>query len=73
MISRDSLKKRRKKGLERLKFWRCETFTKKSVGKAGTTPCPCSCVYCANPRRTQKGKERLTLQEKRLEPIKELL
>lgn len=38
---------------------------KRFVGKMASTPHPCSCSMCCNPRRNSKGRGRLTLQEKR--------
>jgi len=39
------------------------------------TPTPCSCQMCCNVRKSSwaKGKERLTLQERRQENIKDLV
>nr|DAV24973.1 MAG TPA: hypothetical protein [Caudoviricetes sp.] len=71
MIDRDSLRKRRNKGLKIIKE-HIQQFhnsgeninDKKRIGKYGTTPKMCSCWMCGNRRRTQKGSERLTIQER---------
>lgn len=36
-----------------------------------TTGTPCSCVLCGNPRRHRKGRERLTMAERRAFTIAE--
>ncbi|MDR3640773.1 MAG: hypothetical protein P4L39_05575 [Humidesulfovibrio sp.] len=67
MISRESVEKRRRKGRRMCKLWQYpeEYFTPRNIGRAGRTPVLCSCLMCGNLRRTQKGKERLTMQERR--------
>ncbi len=65
MIDREALRIRRSKGLKMCKAFRLKSFTGKAVGRNGTTPCPCSCWMCGNPRLHRKGRERLTLQERR--------
>jgi len=72
MINRKALEIRHRKGLRQLRLIRrriwpyCQDdITPGRIGFTGTTPVPCSCLMCGNYRRTQKGKERLTLQERR--------
>lgn len=68
MIDRKALEIRHRKGLRQCKErWRYEDkwLTPRAIGIAGITPVPCSCLLCGNYRRTQKGKQRLTLQERR--------
>jgi hypothetical protein len=67
MIDRKALEIRHRKGVRQLQRWmyRPESITADNIGFAGTTPVPCSCFMCGNYRRTQKGKKRLTLQERR--------
>jgi hypothetical protein len=35
----------------------------RNVGRMANTPHPCSCRCCGNPRRHEKGKASLTIQE----------
>lgn len=67
MIRRNALEIRKKKGLRQCKRWsyKKQWITPRVIGRAGTTPVPCSCSMCGNPRRHYKGWERLTLQERR--------
>ena len=66
MIDRSALAIRRRKGIRQLKRWSCREITPRYIGRAGTTPVPCSCWMCGNPRHKMKGKkERLTIQEQR--------
>lgn len=67
MIDREALAIRHRKGLRQCKRWRIgpDWLTPVFIGRAGTTPVPCSCSMCGNPRHTGKGKDRLTLQERR--------
>lgn len=67
MIDRKALAIRRRKGLRQCKRWGIsqDWLTPVFIGRAGTTPVPCSCPMCGNPRRTAKGKERLTMQERK--------
>jgi hypothetical protein len=45
---------------------------KKFIGKLANTPHPCSGSCCGNPRRHYKGKDGLTIQERReLEGLKQ--
>ena len=37
----------------------------KFIGRMAHTPHPCSCLGCGNPRRKSKGKEIITLQERK--------
>ncbi|MCM1513045.1 MAG: hypothetical protein NC112_08080 [Oxalobacter formigenes] len=37
------------------------------IGKFVETPKMCSCWMCGNPRRYAKGKEQLTIQERRFQ------
>lgn len=37
----------------------------KSIGRMAHTPHPCSCRCCGNPRKHEKGKAILTIQELR--------
>ena len=39
--------------------------TKHNVGMLYHTRTPCSCAMCGNPRHFDKGKEKLTMQERR--------
>lgn len=39
--------------------------SKRALGRLCSTPAPCSCFMCGNPRKYAKGKERLTVQELR--------
>ena len=41
---------------------------KRKLGFLIGTPHPCSCAMCGNPRRFFKGKDKLTMQERRNEP-----
>jgi hypothetical protein len=69
MISRKALEIRHRKGLRQCKErWRYERqwMTPRAIGIAGTTPVPCSCSMCGNYRRTLKGKDKLTMQERRV-------
>lgn len=67
MIGRQALAMRRRKGVRQCKRWGIGTdwLTPVFIGRAGTTPVPCSCHMCGNPRRTGKGKWRLTMQERK--------
>lgn len=67
MINRKALTIRRRKGLRQCKRWGIgqEWLTPVFIGRAGTTPVPCSCYMCGNPRRIGKGKQRLTIQERK--------
>lgn len=67
MIDRKALAIRRHKGLRQCKRWGIgpDHFTPVFIGRVGTTPVPCSCSMCGNPRRFAKGKQRLTIQERR--------
>ena len=51
-------------------FWhdpkkRQEEPDPKRVGKRAHTPKACSCHCCGNPRKFFKGKEKITMQERR--------
>ena len=68
MIDRRSLETRKRKGLQQMRRWGLEISSENKkcpgyIGRAGTTPVPCSCYMCGNPRRKFKGKNSLTLQE----------
>ncbi len=67
MINRRALAIRRRKGLRQCRRWSigADFLTPRFIGRAGTTPVPCSCFMCGNPRRKAKGKERLTMQERK--------
>jgi hypothetical protein len=39
----------------------------KFIGRMAHTPHPCSCLGCGNPRRKSKGKETITLQERKVD------
>lgn len=75
MISRERLKHRNRIGkrmIKRFYVWGWdgmdmeeEANTPSLVGYLGNTKVSCSCWMCGNPRRKFKGKERLTLQERR--------
>lgn len=60
MIDRVALEIRKRKGIRQCKRWWYKNPTEKAIGKAGTTPVPCSCFLCGNPRKHWKA---LTLQE----------
>lgn len=73
MISRESLRHRRRRGLKMYKIYHyCGYIEKNSpkeidaiLGKLGTTPVPCSCWMCCSPRRTWgNSKMSLTIQER---------
>ena len=67
MINRESLKIRQKKGVRLLKLrgYKQHEISSKAIGKVGTTPTSCSCWMCGNPRSYFKGKDKLTLQERK--------
>ena len=67
MINRRALAMRRRKGVRQCKHWRIgsDSLTTVFLGRAGTTPIPCSCYMCGNLRRMGKGKEHLTIQERK--------
>jgi hypothetical protein len=46
-------------------------MTPKRIGKMSHTPHSCSCRMCGNPRKYEKGKAKLTMQEQRKLPTKE--
>lgn len=65
MISRESLRIRARKGRKILAAWRDEP-TRKNIGVRGTTPRPCSCWMCGNPRKHYgNGKHAKSMQELR--------
>lgn len=69
MINRKALEIRRRKGLRQCKDIWCYAarwITPRSIGIAGTTPVPCSCFMCGNPRRKHKGVHALTMQERKV-------
>ena len=69
MIDRKALEVRHRKGLRQCKErwqYKDEWITPKAIGWAGTTPVPCSCLLCGNYRRVLKGKDKLTMQERRV-------
>ena len=43
------------------------TLTPKELGRLAETPHPCSGLCCGNPRRYAKGKEKRTVQERRVD------
>lgn len=73
MIDRRAIEIRRRKGLEQCRRWRRHAgdpiralqLTAREIGRAGTTQVPCSCFMCGNPRRHFKGRETLTIQERK--------
>lgn len=75
MISRERLRHRNRIGkrmVKRYYVWGSDGMDMdvandpSQVGYLGNTRTPCSCWMCGNPRRKfKKGKERLTLQERR--------
>lgn len=73
MLNRNSLRKRYRKGSRQCHRWNrvVEPFyeqrepSKRDIGRAGTTRVPCSCFMCGNPRRIYKGKDALTVLERR--------
>lgn len=67
MISRKGLAIRRRKGRRQLRRWGidAESVSPRFLGRAGVTPVPCSCFMCGNPRRKAKGKEAITIQERK--------
>lgn len=67
MIDRKSLDIRKRKGLRQVNRWQIseEWATPRFIGRAGTTPVPCSCILCGNWRTKLKGEHRLTIQERK--------
>lgn len=68
MINRQAIRIRRRKGLVQCRDrwnYHAEWITPRAIGRAGTTPVPCSCSQCGNQRRNSKGENRLTLQERK--------
>lgn len=68
MLDRKALEIRYRKGLRQCKErWHFDkaSLTPRVVGRAGTTPVPCSCFLCGNPRHKQKGVGALTIQERK--------
>ena len=68
MINRKALEIRHRKGLRQCKErWQYDEqwITPGVIGRAGTTPVPCSCLLCGNPRHTLKGDHKLTMQERK--------
>ena len=66
----------RRKHTARLKKKRANYHTNgRKDGRIVNTPCPCSCHMCCNERSSDwsKGKEKLTVQERRLESISDLV
>ncbi len=49
------------------KYWSCYNQSPRVVGKIAHTHKPCSCVMCSRGRKFRKGKDALTLQERRIE------
>ena len=62
---RERLKNKRKK------YWGYETdfnpekMDERTLGMIARTATPCSCWQCKNPRRVFKGKDKLTIQERK--------
>ncbi|MDY0305792.1 MAG: hypothetical protein RBR18_05085 [Desulfovibrionaceae bacterium] len=71
MLNREDIARRKRLGLRmcRLRQYEEAWITPRAVGKAGRTRVPCSCAMCGNPRRNRKGKDRLTIQERRSAPF----
>ena len=71
MLNREDIARRKRLGLRmcRLRQYEEAWITPRAVGKAGRTRVPCSCAMCGNPRRNRKGKDRLTIQERRSTPF----
>jgi hypothetical protein len=66
MISRESLRRRKRDGTRMVRLWDYQSPTARCIGKAGQTRKPCSCPLCGNPRRhCGNGTDGLTLQERR--------
>ena len=64
---RQQTAKRKSKVKRRLKWERWPgVIDEHLIGMRATTPCPCSCRLCGNPRRNQIGGDPiLTIQERR--------
>lgn len=67
MIDRRALAIRRRKGIRQCRRWSisAQFLTPRFIGRADVTPVPCSYFMCGNPRRKAKGKEQLTMQERK--------
>lgn len=67
MINRKALEIRYRKGLRQCRRWgyNMVNLSQRAIGRAGTTRVPCSCFMCGNPRRKFKGKDALTIQERK--------
>jgi hypothetical protein len=73
MIDRRAIEIRRRKGLEQCHRWcrhagdpiRTLHLTAHEAGRAGTTRVPCCCIMCGSPRRHFRGRETLTIQERK--------
>ena len=63
MIDREALRIRRKRGIIMARRYRNQ-LTPRNIGLLGTTPRPCSCWMCGNPRRHSKGDFAITMQER---------
>lgn len=66
MISRNALQIRYHKGLKQCQRWHYREISRGDIGRAGTTRVPCSCFMCGNPRHNFKGKDALTMQERKV-------
>lgn len=64
MIDREALRIRRKRGIIMARRYRNQ-LTPRTIGILGTTPRPCSCWMCGNPRHSFKGDCAITMQERR--------
>ena len=67
MIDREALRIRRKRGIIMARRYRNQ-LTPRNIGLLGTTPRPCSCWMCGNPRR-YFGQP--TMQERRAAPMED--
>lgn len=49
------------------KYWSCYNQSPRVIGMISHTHKPCSCVGCSRGRKYRKGKDALTIQERRNE------
>lgn len=66
MINRTALQIRYRNGLRQCQRWYRHDACRRAIGRVGTTRVPCSCFMCGNPRRNYKGKDALTIQERKV-------
>lgn len=48
------------------KYWSCYNQSPRVVGIVSHTHKPCSCVMCSKGRKYRKGKDALTIQERKI-------